>query len=119
MNPESYNKGARETLIARQRLSKHINSRANAKQRKYATMEELSEAMFSIRTAPRLQKESILSFYVRFFITYYHFNQIDRLCYMCVKYILQSWSLFIKGKLIISSEKMLRKEYYRKGSVAK
>jgi hypothetical protein len=40
-------------------------------------------------------------------------------CYMCDMYAWQGPSIFIRGKLIFSSERMLHKDYDRKGSVAK
>jgi hypothetical protein len=40
-------------------------------------------------------------------------------CYMCDTYTDERSSIFIRDKLIFSSERMLHKDYYRKGSVQK
>jgi hypothetical protein len=52
MRPDSYNKGARETAN---------NTRAIAKQLMHATREKLLEVLFSMLSAQRPNKESVLS----------------------------------------------------------
>jgi hypothetical protein len=57
MTPERRNSRARETAVAREWLYKHIHCQAMAHtSHMVAAIEELLEAMFSVRSMPRLYK---------------------------------------------------------------
>jgi hypothetical protein len=48
-----------------------------------------------------------------------HKEEFSVTCYVCDTYTWQIWSLFIRDKPALSWERILHKDYDRKGSVAK
>jgi hypothetical protein len=73
--------------------------------------EELVEAVFSMRSRPSLLNEQKFGHGSRW--------SPSITCYMCEMLLDERPSIFIRDKPIFSSERMLHKDYYSKGSVQK
>jgi hypothetical protein len=92
---------------------------------------ELSKQVQDLHIDVALLSETHLKHRERFFIPNYHIYQTDcfqgkgishnhvDLCYVCNTYPWQRQSLFVKDKPILLSERMLHKDYNRKGWTAK
>jgi hypothetical protein len=93
---------------------------------------ELSKQLQDLHIDVAVLLETHLKPHESFFITNYHFNRIGRfpgrkdiphnyvnLCYICDAYTWQRRSLLIKDKPISSSERMLQKGYFCRGSVGR